>query len=260
MDKKTNTRAYEDDSRFVLPVILGGTGATNAHDACVNLEAVSIDDRGVANGVASLSPNRKVLLSELPYIPGVEEPSIDFIGGNIANHTLAVFTITNYDSQTTYDITANHGNILRVNDKIYYWCDDYIGIVIIHVNVKVFGINVIAGSASPTPGIVIPVNNASMFPDETWELDCDYVINAVNPITSVLWEISSPTHSTLNIYSDMADIDVGTVTFDPVTKLIGSDALVINDTYTIRCKVTTQLLGISDWSNSVTFVVIERPI
>ena len=240
MNRETTTRAYDDESRFVLQIEAGGTGATNVIDAAINLGVISSDNLGQPSGVASLAANVKVPLSQLPYLPGNELPSIDG-PSSVSAYEIVEYLITNFDSQTTYNISANHGNVLLHDGRFLYSADGYVGIDVITINDKVFGISVSA-AAQPKPVIVSPTQNGSILITDLFVLNAQDITNDIDIITSVDWEIT--------LLNDQPIIH-HSVGSDGVNFVIPN--LIRNESYSVRARITSQLLGNSEWSDPITF-------
>lgn len=244
MNRETTTRAYDDESRFVLQIEAGGTGATNVIDAAINLGAISSDNLGQPSGVASLAANVKVPLSQLPYLPGNELPSING-PSSVSAYEIVEYLITNFDSQTTYNISANHGNVLLNGDRFLYSAGGYVGIDVITINAKVFGISVSADVAQK-PHIVTPTQNGSILITDLVVLNAEDVTNDIDIITSVDWEITILNGQPINHHS------AGSAGVEFVIP-----NLIRNKAYTLRARITSQLLGVSLWSDPVNFSTIN---
>lgn len=92
---------------ILVPVASGGLGADNPTDTAINIDGISTTTKGIKNGVVNLDSNGKIPVQLLPEssvkAPTLNGPSELVLGVS------AVYTISNFDSKTTYTVTASAG-------------------------------------------------------------------------------------------------------------------------------------------------------
>ena len=104
----------------VLPVSLGGTGLSNINLVADDFGFLKTSLKDVANGYAASDANGKVVSSQLPngYGGGTTLSIVGVSSVNTGSSTN--FTINDYDSSTTYTLSAVGGTVSRVGDVITY--------------------------------------------------------------------------------------------------------------------------------------------
>lgn len=200
----------------LLPISKGGTGASTAAAAAVALGLVTY---GTSN-----KPNRPVVLNS----SGKLDPSMYEVGSGSKQHALTgptslspsvpgVYTISDLDDFTDYEISADGAEIQRNNERLTI--TPYVGVsaVKLRINTKEYSIPVSSSSGSISqPSITSPVNGyaqatdsqqftvsafATTIPGEThqsstWELSSDanfsQILNSVTKsvASKTIWTVS----------------------------------------------------------------------
>lgn len=106
------------ENNVALPIENGGSGATTIPEATENLGPVTNSMMNRANGVAMLDESGNISFSNLPE--SVAMLALPSILGPLQVYTnqTVVFTITNYDTNVEYVISATGGNVNVIGDEI----------------------------------------------------------------------------------------------------------------------------------------------
>lgn len=100
------------------PISKGGTGATTALQAVHNLGGFSNSEANTANQLLESDATNHIpanlLPKSMPRVVTVEGPV------TLAHNAVQAYTITNFDSYTTYTITPIRGAVNVVNETITY--------------------------------------------------------------------------------------------------------------------------------------------
>jgi hypothetical protein len=105
------------DANFKAPIDQGGTNATTAPNALTNLNGIALTAIDQANGVLGLNASNKVNNDKLQLPSSVYGPTVTGPSLMTVNET-AIFTITNFDIETVYTITAVSGTLVSVVDEV----------------------------------------------------------------------------------------------------------------------------------------------
>ena len=221
-----------------IPVSRGGTGASTIDEAIVNLGGIKLSAIGAPGTPAKLGPGAAIP-SGTPVVGGTGGTTIEgpiwLYAGVPAN-----YTITNYDSNTVYVISASVGTISRTGDVLTYTPPAVVGSGSFAINGKTYTVDVqvfrpVAPSiTSPTLGSntsgVGPVITSSAF---TMPMGTDTHVSSD-------WQIStSPVFATVVMESLANTVQL---TSWNVT------GLVYGTTYYVRVRHRSSMNGASDWS------------
>lgn len=138
-----------------VPVAKGGTGGMDVVQAVENLGGIPLSKAGQPNGWPALGVDLKLDISVFP----IESQGGPTIRGPLSLLTdqMGVFTITNYDSEHTYVLTATQGFVSRDGDTIYYRAPATTGVYGFTIDDK--AVNVTISSVSLTqPAILTPTD------------------------------------------------------------------------------------------------------
>jgi len=265
-----NPAGYNNDVGVddVVPVVLGGTGAITAVAASDNLNLLRLNTINIANGIVGLDANSKIALSlfktganGLALLDATGKLPLTSLPDTVVNSGVTIegpttttrgqatsYTLTTYDSFTTYTITATNGNVVR-NGEVITYTPAANGAGGFTVNGKAFAVTVIAASIA-TPSILTPINGAtgvSMKPEfisSAFQFHGD-----IQTQDQVRWEISAtPDFATLTQYYE------GTANF---TNWLPSAYLAENNQYYARVRHHSAIYGWSAWSATVAFTTYE---
>lgn len=253
--------------KAIVPIKLGGTGATSAGVADDTLDVLSEEDLNIAQGVLSIGADGKIALARVPT--GVSggaitmnadgEISATVIPSDVGSGAVAVdgtttayldhdnlYTISNYDSFNSYTVSATNGTVSRAGSIITYR-PLTAGSGGFTVNGKVFTIPV-AASGVVTPDITSPVNNATEISQlPTFTSSAFGYIGGAQTQDQVRWEVSAASNfATLTQYYE------GT---SNLTSWTVPTELVQGGHYYVRVKHHSVLGGWSAWSATIAFDV-----
>ena len=240
----------------VLPIELGGTNANNPTDSLYNLGGVPLTSRNQPNGVLGLDELGKIDLSLIPnintnYLPALSGPL------TIASRSSADYTITNFDSSTSYVVNANKGTIVINGGIVTYTAptdtDQSIAdTAIIYVNGRELNINIIPLTMPITPSITMPILNSPSVDYRSMVLVSGPFAMSVGNATHITsdWQVATDPAFTNKIL----DIINSTVNLTTATK---TDALPSTVYYArVRYKDNTGVY--SNWSNIVSFTTMAE--
>lgn len=229
-----------------LPITYGGTGATSAQDALKNLHAISLNEKGVPNGVATLDANGVVPLSQLP------PTSIDAVTlsgpTQVLSLSTATYHITNYTNQITYSATSQYGQVSLVEDTLYYRAPATTGTDTITINTTTFHITISNEVIAAARILTDPKTRISLSP--TFQK-----LNAQLPPTDTLvstqWQLSPSVFFDTSVVSETVQ---GASTFWKPNVTLEP-----NTTYYVRAKDYAKNAGDTGWSKITAFTTIDVP-
>jgi hypothetical protein len=234
------------DLTATVPVNKGGTGAQNVYDAAINLGGINLTKLDVANGIAKADSSGLLPSSILPDAT-VYGPTL---GGStqLSINQTTTFKITNYDSNTSYTISASGGAVIsRVDDTITYTAPGVIGNYTITVSGKVFNLYIGAiRPAAPTLAGSTTGNSTSAQVDMAGSTFA--MVSGSGTHASSDWEL----------YSDITLTNlVGSSLIDSNNKLGYSvQGLALSTTYYGRLRYRDTNNQVSDWSNTLTITTL----
>ena len=226
-----------------VPLSLGGTGQNNSEEAAQFLNVVPVSSIGKKNGVARLESNLQVPQDVLPR-GSVNYATLDG-PDNVYVSQSVVYTITNYDAKSEYNVSVSSGNVSRNGAQITYIASSVPGLVQLSINQRTVEFNV-KSLAPEIPTIVSPVQSASNIPSVVTLTGTDFrlPLGIANHQLSD-WELATDL-SFQNIVASSYN--------DAVSKTQWTYAgLLANKTYYGRVRYKDQLYGFSGWSNPVAF-------
>jgi hypothetical protein len=132
----------------------GGTSATAAPAALTNLNGIALTAIDQPNGVLGLDASNKVSTSKLQinstYGPTVIGPS------SLNTSQTGIFTITNFDIETVYTITAVSGSVVVSDETITYTAPATVVAAGIVVNGRTISVTIGASATIAKPQITFP--------------------------------------------------------------------------------------------------------
>lgn len=155
-------RVYQpslDDSLGAVPIDNGGSSSKKLATAVQYLGLLTNGSKGVASGSADLDANGKVKHVNLPDSIISEVLNVSGPVALKVNQT-GIYTITDYDSATSYDVAATSGVVTRTGDTITYTAGTTPGNGGFTINGKAYVIPVTYYSVV-TPNITAPSNGAT---------------------------------------------------------------------------------------------------
>ncbi len=149
-----NNAVVQENS--ILPVVLGGTGLSNINAVADDFGFLKTSLKDIANGYAAADANGKVVSGQLPngYGGGATLSIVGVSSVNIGSSTN--FTINDYDSSTTYTVSAVGGTVSRSDSVITYVAGMVAGAGSITVNGRVINLTLVA-VAPLAPTLTSPV-------------------------------------------------------------------------------------------------------
>lgn len=223
-----------------LPIADGGTNANTPPSALVSLGAVSAALVGQPNGITPLDGNGQI---PIQFLPPADVNSVSVSGPKQLNVSgVGEYQITDFDFYQLYTLSCSTGTVSRVHDVITYTAPNTGGTHGFTLN----GVNYVVTIKDPyivTPSILSPVNNAT-------DVSLRATFSASAPATIGLQDTVIASHWELD-YGKLAD----TVTITTGDKSIFSpvNPLPANFTYTLRMRYEFSVLGLSAWSEPITF-------
>ena len=167
---------------YVRPIRLGGTDATTPQLAMANLGGIHLSALGMNDGVAPLNASAKIPAIHFPPMEAADKPSIFgqpklYVGESLTTK----YVITNFDTETTYTVSANVGIVSRVKNVITYTPPQFATVVVLTVNNVNFAITIVEPYAD-TPVIVYPTANQANIPLSP-NLNSTIVVHGINAPT-----------------------------------------------------------------------------
>lgn len=244
---RSHTRNSDTALPPVYPIANGGTGAERAEDAAINLRAVLRSHLDRSNGVAVSSITNTVKNSDLPE-PMSLRPTLEADTLEVAPGDKLTFKITNFDSKTTYTVSATSGSASLVSDSVIYTAPNTVGKDTLKVNNREVTLTIRTTAASTIinpPTIISPANNA-------------VGISSTPTITASQFTLSkgSDTHGQSNwqISTDSGFANIIKELTDSTNKTtLSATGLSLSTDYYVRVRYISTLGIISDWSSVVKF-------
>ena len=241
-----NLITLEPTTIVPLPIAYGGTGATSALDALKNLHAISLNEKGAPNGVATLDANGVVPLNQLPP---TSVDSVTLSGPTqVLPSSTTIYRITNYTNQITYSATARYGRLTLVEDALYYQAPATPTTDTITINTSTFYINITANVITPARILTDTKSRISLSP--TFQK-----LNAQVPASDVIvgsrWELSTSAFFDTLIAS--IDVTGALNTWKPNVTLSPST------TYYLRVKDIAKVSGDTGWSATCAYTTFDAP-
>ena len=245
MTFRTLQKGTTDDNKNCLPVNKGGTGSSKIVTAAKNLKLVTNAMKNIPNGVIGISNNGLIDPAVLP--PGLSfNSSINVTGPlSLVINQVRAYTITDYDINTAYSISAISGSVSRSGNTITYTAPGVTGSGGFILNGKSFTIAI--GSVLPsTPSITSPSTGSTGLLSSI-----SFIANTFSMIAG------SDTHegSDWQIATDAGFTSiVSQVTNSSTNKTSWSvSGLLSNTTYYVRVRYKGVVYGYSSWSSTINF-------
>lgn len=238
--------SFLDHGSLAVPVENGGTGTQKVGEIANNIGVVPLSQKNVANGVAGLDSNSKVLPSQLPILLAANTVNVTGNFVLVANNTY-IFTITDYDSFKSYTVSCSNGVMTRVEDILTYVANGVLGPHTFTVNGRIFDFVIqLPGPLKPT--LTSPVNNAVVGTTSytfTGNAFVEYGDNATHLNSD--WQLATDVNFSTIVRSTSADT-TNKVSW-PVTGLSN------NTTYFAHVRYRASNGNVSAWSDTVRFSI-----
>ena len=236
-------KASIEISDYALSISRGGTSGMSVDSAAGKFGYLRNGALGVNGGVAKLNTQGKLPTAVLDGSPiggstVTIGPNTTAYGG-VANE----FTITNYDSFTSYVVSTTNGTVSVSGDKITYTPVNASGAGGFTVNGEVFNVSVI-GQMPGTPSITAPVNGATNVGSTVVVTTGSFtMVSGSDTHTASDWQVSTSSTFATILYESIND----TVNKTSWT----SGALSVSTQYYIRVRHKGATYGYSQWSSVV---------
>ena len=240
-------RVYQpslDDSLGAVPIDNGGSSSKKLATAVQYLGLLTNNTKGVALGTADLDANGKVKHVNLPDSVISEVVNVSGPTTLKVNQT-GVYTITDYDSGTTYTLAATSGVATRNGDTITYTAGGSPGSGGFTLNGKAYLITVTYYSVI-TPNVTAPTNGQTgLSGTVSFTSNAFAMEGGTDTHQSSDWQLSTT--------SDFATL-VSSVTDSASNKTSWSvTGLNPNTTYYARVRYKGVISGYSAWSPVINF-------
>ena len=160
----------------VQPIIKGGTDSTTLMEVKETFGLLSKGMKNQPNGFLAVVGS---------YIPistlGITDFSVgDTVDGplSLKSGEVGTYTITNYDSQRTYNVTATEGSASLSGDKILYTPPSKVGVFGFSINGRVVGVNVSMQEPVITGPTTLTVNASGTYTITNYESARNYVVSS----------------------------------------------------------------------------------
>jgi hypothetical protein len=221
----------------------GGTGVVTGNAVKTALNAIDISTINQPNGLAGLDNDGRIPSSALPEQAVMEiaviGPNTVFVGST------NIYTISNYDMFTQYDVSAITGTVSRVKDVITYNAPSTVMIGGFVINGR--SVMPLVNPPGPSkPAITSPVNNASSVAT-TFTLTSNAFVQNGDASTHATsdWQVATDANFTAIAFSSI-DNATNRVSF-PVVGFLANTA------YFARVRYKASNGNYSEWSNTSTF-------
>ena len=245
MSRKLNNPSI-DKSMYVLPIDLGGMESPDLATAAANLNIITQDKVGIANGPILLDKNGYIAAAKLPTVSGTNPVNVQGQLIVLANGSLQLF-ITDYDSFKNYNLSCSAGTISQVGSIVTYVAPATTGNQTLYIGGRSFTVQV--SIAKPyQPSITAPVYGATV-------LTSAYTLTGT--AFSEFGDSSTHLASDWQIASDAAFTNIVlSTTADTVNKTSWSvTGLADTITYFARVRYKASNGNYSDWSATDTFTI-----
>lgn len=240
-------RVYQpslDDSLGAVPIDNGGSSSKRLATAVQYLGLLTNGSKGVASGSADLDANGKVkhvnlpdsIISEVVNVSGPVTLKVNQTG---------IYTITDYDSATSYDVAATSGVVTRTGDTITYTAGTTPGNGGFTLNGKAYVIPVTYYSVV-TPNITAPSNGATgqsgtvNFTSNAFAME-----GGTDTHQSSDWQVATDSGFS-NVVSSVANSTSNKLTYT-------ASGLNPNTTYYARVRYKGVVSDFSSWSPVISF-------
>lgn len=228
---------------IVAPIDKGGTGADNSTEAVQNLGGLNAISLGQANGIAKLNNQGKLDLDVFPTMvtvgPTLNGPTVIYTGQTVQ------YTITNYDINTTYSISASVGTLTRSGDTLTYTAPSTAGPLVLTVNNKVASA-VISTTSPVAPNIASPVTGSTGIMSSVNASSSSFAMNNDSDThASSDWQIATDNQFT-NIVTSTVNDTINKTSWT-------ATGLSENTTYYMRVRYKGTIYGYGAWSNLISF-------
>ena len=247
----------------ILTVAQGGTGANTVVAAVAALKMVPTSEKGAASGLALLDSSGKVNMTNLitdtanglatltsGQVSAGVIPSSVTVGATVSGpktvytNTSNTYTITNYDSATTYTLTSSLGSVSR-NGATITFNPTSAGSNGFSINGAAVNVTVSAPTVNQ-PSITSPTSGATGQGSSMSFTSAAFAVSgATDTHQSSDWQIATDAAFT-NIVASV------TASASNLTSWTAS-GLTANTTYYVRCRHKGTTLGYGAWSAVVSF-------
>lgn len=227
----------------VAPASKGGTGGFDSESAATMLGGISIGAKGLNNGVATLTADIKVPLSQMP-LSSVKTVTLKG-PTEVAIGQSASFIITNFDSKTAYTVSTSAGTAAVSGNAVVFNAPATVQDVSLTINGRTITISVVA--VRPIKP-VIAVSDFGIGASAALILTAKAfaMLSGTNTHQSTDWEVSLSDTFTNTVYSSYNDT---------VNKLsISTTALTAGNKYYARARFKDSNGVSGGWSKVVSIV------
>ena len=235
----------------VLAIVHGGTSSSTDLEAVEQFNALTIPELNAFNGVIAKEADGSINKNHIPNeIYTANHPHLGDKYLSVVVGTTNQFPITDYNSWTTYAISAKYGltdvvtSLDTLTGVITLTAPTMIGTVKLNVNEKVYNVSVVPDYPA-TPVIISPTTNSTDLPRTNTVLATRFemVGDGTDVHIGTDWEIATDTGFNNVVISSYDDtVNKTTYTFTVPN---------LNTQYYIRVRYTGQSTGHSGWSDVV---------
>lgn len=229
--------------RMDVPINKGGTGVKAASQLPAALSIVGKVHMGVPNGVAKAGMDGLLPADQLPrYIT----PSVTIDGPEeVFQGQTVVFTITNYDVKTSYNITVSAGTVSRSGRDITFVAPNSVQNVTMFVNGRACNVPILA-SAPAKPTITAPVYGSSFAGPNYTFIGNAYTGSALSHLSSD-WQIAT-------------DVNFTDIRYQTLNDTVSKTSWAVSNmttglTYLVRVRYRASDGTVSSYSDPVLFIL-----
>ena len=235
-------RNKKDPATGTFSLHEGGTSATTAAAALSNLGGIAASDVGGQTGLVMLNAEGGLdggLIASTASSLTLDGPAYIYAGSTYT------FTISNYDSFVTYNVTADGGTVSRVGSQITYTAGVILGNKSITINERVVPL-VILSAAPGTPTVTSPVAGSVDLNTSVSATSSAFEPHSAGEThVSSVWQVSTSATFVSSVVE--ATVTTGQLTLWSVTGLLNATA------YYVRVRHTGSINGSSEWSAASSF-------
>lgn len=156
--------AVKEVERVVLPPE-GGSGVTTAYEAAAGLKLVARSMLDTPNGFAVYDQDGKYLERYFKSLQELGFGDFSLIGPRkVVVGTTVEYVISNFDSFTNIEVSANIGTVVKTGDKLAYTAPAQAGLLQLNLSGRIIEIQVVEPYIE-APTVVYPAPNSVGVPD-----------------------------------------------------------------------------------------------
>ena len=229
---------------IVKPVVEGGTGRNNLNAFAQDLDILTEDDLVGDNAPVLTDP----ITGKIPS--SVVDPSVSggvSINGptSLATNQIGTYVITDYDSGTSYVLSAVSGSVSRNGDTITYTTPSSVGTGGFVINGRTFNITITQPTVN-TPSVTSPVNGTSGLGNSVVITGTAFGTTGISDTHySTDWQVATDSG-----FSNVVKSSIN----DTVNKTSWTvSGLSVSTTYYVRVRYKGTSLPYSNWSSVISF-------